>query len=192
MRRAIVLLLAATCVSATAGFIDNPSTGGGGGSGSGLSNASLNGNLGSVTGTVTYLNVDIPDYDPASGGLNVGSVAGVQSTLDYATATLASGVTDSWHVISVSSNGLVVAAWTRDTASAKGYVYIGTNGPNSLAKNNTLGLQTTADIKVTPDGSKTFVAHYDDPWYNGAFVKVTTNNGSSWTTLRSGASTFGD
>jgi hypothetical protein len=174
-------ILLTLCFAATsfAAHVDNPSAGVGT-TGGDLSNTAINGVLGSVTGAISYLSLDVPSYDPVGGQLNVGSVAGTASTLDYATATLASGVTDTWHAVSVSSNGLIVAAWTRSIASGRGYVYIGTNGPNSLVKNNLLGLQITADIKVTADGSKVIVSHYDDPWYNGMYIKSTTNNGASW------------
>lgn len=183
----VAFLLILSGIPAFSASLYNPSTTTGGGSGSGLSNASLNGNLGSVTGTVTYLNVDIPDYDPTSGGLNIGSVAGAQSTLDYATATLASGVTDTWYAISVSSNGLVVAAWTRDTSNGRGYVYTGTNGPNSLVKNNVLGERVATDLKVTADGRMIFAAYWtsdnDNP--NGG-LSVSTNYGATWATLYGG------
>jgi hypothetical protein len=52
---------------------------------------------------------------------------------------------------------------------------------NSLVKNTALGLQTSADVKVTADGSKIFATHYASE-----SLKVTTNNGASWTTLLSG------
>jgi hypothetical protein len=148
-----------------------------------LTNISVNGNPGSVAGAIAYANIDIPNYDPVTSQIFVDSVSGQELIREYATASLASSVTDTWHAISISTNGLVVAAWTRDVASGKGYVYTGTNGPNSLIKSTALGLQTSADVKVLPDGSKIFVTHLDDPWYNGSYLKTTTNNGSSWTTL---------
>jgi hypothetical protein len=146
-------------------------------------NITLNGNTSMIpitNGVIVTIadDIDVPNYDPVTDQIFVDKISGQEVSLDYATASLVSGVTDTWHAISVSSNGLVVAAWSRKISDGTGYIYIGTNGPNSLVKNTALGLQTSSDVKVTPDGSKIFVTYYQD-------LKVTTNNGSSWTSLKS-------
>jgi ATP-dependent protease HslVU (ClpYQ) peptidase subunit len=143
-----------------------------------LTNISVNGNAGSVTSGVAYANVDVPDYDPVASKIVVDNVSGQAVVRDYAIASVASGVTDTWHAISVSSNGLVVAAWTRDVSTGKGYVYTSTNGLNNLVKSTALGSQTASGVKVTADGSKIFATHY-----SSSRLKVSTNNGASWTEL---------